>query len=233
MSAASVIIALLVVMTIAVCYFVYIHRQAGKLIEKGKYYVAFILAFSILPHCGVIIHLHHYCLALLLLFATSIQTRISMVCQAFAIGLFIQAVTKWGIASPIQTRSEYVSNHLFELKSIQPQWNFDHALFQRNRILCWTLPYNETLDLLNLDRLSLIDAIGIDNARSFSIGQYLLVLNDVEVYRGSRSNFSLANFELDHNIPQYARVATLSNFDPLIHPEPQVEDFGNVLRFYP
>lgn len=89
-----VLIVLLVAVFLLVGYFVVIHYRAGKLVQKGKYYVAFALAYVLFPYIGFVCHLHHYIMGLLLLFATSIQTRTSMICQGFAIGLFLQGVIK-------------------------------------------------------------------------------------------------------------------------------------------
>lgn len=51
------------------------------------------------------LRIHHYILALLLLPGTAIQTRPSLLYQGLLIGLFINGVARWGLASILQTEN--------------------------------------------------------------------------------------------------------------------------------
>ncbi|KAI1772984.1 hypothetical protein F4818DRAFT_130118 [Hypoxylon cercidicola] len=83
---------------------VWCFRQEGRLVRYLKLYAIFILGIIIclaLPNLSL--RIHHYILALLLLPGTSMQTRLSLICQGILIGFFINGIARWGFDPFLQT----------------------------------------------------------------------------------------------------------------------------------
>ncbi|SPO04523.1 related to LCCL domain protein [Cephalotrichum gorgonifer] len=119
---------------------------------------ALLLVFVLLP--GVSLRLHHYVLALLLLPATGMQTRPSLLYQGFLLGLFVNGVARWGFDSVLQTTGELRNDGAFGS------------------------PVPEVLSVV------VVPGNGSDNSIAFSLGGETrgadgisAVVNDVERYR--------------------------------------------------
>jgi hypothetical protein len=99
--ALAIIIVLLVFVVIKQ---IYSFRVEGRLLKYLGLYGIFLAAilFSLLIP-GLSLRIHHYILALFLLPGTSIQTRLSLLCQGLLVGLFINGVARWGFDSILQT----------------------------------------------------------------------------------------------------------------------------------
>lgn len=97
---AIIIIVLFCVVVIQVWSF----RQEGRLVRYLKLYALFIFGIIIclvLPNLSL--RIHHYILALLLVPGTSMQTRLSLICQGILIGFFINGIARWGFDPFLQT----------------------------------------------------------------------------------------------------------------------------------
>lgn len=84
-----------------------VFRKTGWLPFYAGWYsagglVALVLAF--LP--GLQLRLHHYILGMVLMPLTAYPTRVSAICQALLLGLFLNGVAAWGFDSILQTSAE-------------------------------------------------------------------------------------------------------------------------------
>jgi hypothetical protein len=66
------------------------------------------------------LRIHHYILALLLLPATAVQTRPSLIIQGLLFGLFINGVARWGFASIIETDQSLSGNGQIVVSAARP-----------------------------------------------------------------------------------------------------------------
>ncbi|SPN98999.1 related to LCCL domain protein [Cephalotrichum gorgonifer] len=97
---AGIIILLLIIISTQIYFF----RQEGRLTKYLKLYGLFVLSIIVclvLPDLNF--RLHHYILALLLLPATSLQMRPSLLYQGLLVGLFINGIARWGFDPVLQT----------------------------------------------------------------------------------------------------------------------------------
>lgn len=197
-------------------------RKFGKL---GKYiygYILFTIAITVIPKIiHLYLHLHHYIVGLILMPLTSIQTRSSLVGQGFLFGMTVQGLTRWGAATPFDTRFENLNGD--PAGTELARFNINSTIFTTAGTISWTVdslaPQNQTLDHLTTDS-------GYD---SFS-----LAVNDVEVYRGVNTNFTLTQVHDDPNPnrPYYIRVALSQGGNVLDYNYPAVV-FGNGTFYYP
>lgn len=84
-----------------------IFRKTGWLPHYAAWYGAggaVVLVLALLP--GLQFRLHHYILAMALMPCTAFPTRVSAVCQALLLGLFLNGVAAWGFDSILQTDAE-------------------------------------------------------------------------------------------------------------------------------
>lgn len=177
---AAIIIVLFVVIVSQIWFF----RQEGRLRKILQLYGLLILAILIsLTLPGLNLRIHHYFLALLLLPATGMQTRPSLVYQGLLIGLFINGIARWGFDPILQTSAALQGDatkgtRLPELTDILPRG-------ASNITFSW-----EAADVRSLDGISIL-------------------VNDVERYR---SYFADGDFtwtwarDSDHEgLPEYFR----------------------------
>ncbi|KAK2763103.1 hypothetical protein FQN54_009737 [Arachnomyces sp. PD_36] len=81
-------------------------RQAGMMPHYLRVYISILfglLILLVLP--GFRLRIHHYILAILLMYGTAFPTRPSLIYQGLLLGLFVNGVARWGFASIIQTPS--------------------------------------------------------------------------------------------------------------------------------
>jgi hypothetical protein len=100
---AALAIVLTIVLTIILTQAWYI-RLAGRMPHYLKIYLtmcAVLLGLLLLP--GLRLRIHHYILAMLLMYGTAIPTRASLAYQGLLLGLFVNGVARWGFASIIET----------------------------------------------------------------------------------------------------------------------------------
>lgn len=101
------ITALVIIIIVLVCialYQAWCFRIEGRLPRYlGIYAVLAISLLILLAIPSLNLRIHHYILALLLLPGTSLQTRPSLLFQGILVGLFINGVARWGLASILET----------------------------------------------------------------------------------------------------------------------------------
>lgn len=96
-----------VVATIVTCALVQAFKiwQAGKFKKYLLLYATFIVAIIVLASLdGLTLRIHHYILALLLIPGTATRGFSAMLFQGVLLGLFINGVARWGLASIDETR---------------------------------------------------------------------------------------------------------------------------------
>ncbi|CAE6429360.1 unnamed protein product [Rhizoctonia solani] len=103
---AALIIVAIVVLVIVLNQ-VWVIRKAGMLFYYLSRYVLAGIAVAVLASLpGLTLRLHHYIAAILLMPLTAIPSRVSAICQAFLLGMFLQGVAKFGFDSILQTAAE-------------------------------------------------------------------------------------------------------------------------------
>jgi hypothetical protein len=83
---------------------IYTFRLEGRLLRYLSLYLgllASVLVCLLIP--GLSLRIHHYILALLLIWGTSLRTRSCLLYQGLLIGLFINGIARWGFDSVLQT----------------------------------------------------------------------------------------------------------------------------------
>ncbi|KAL4771821.1 LCCL domain-containing protein [Aspergillus nidulans var. acristatus] len=79
-------------------------RMGGLMPHYLKVYGTMALILLILlPLPGLRLRIHHYILAILLMYGTAFPTRPSLIYQGLLLGLFINGTARWGFASIIET----------------------------------------------------------------------------------------------------------------------------------
>ncbi|KAF3005718.1 hypothetical protein E8E13_006058 [Curvularia kusanoi] len=102
--AITALIIIILVLFAVVLYQAWCFRSEGRLPRMLGLYA--ILGIGLLICLGIpklSLRIHHYILALLLLPGTSMQTRISLLCQGLLVGLFINGIARWGFDPVLQT----------------------------------------------------------------------------------------------------------------------------------
>ncbi|XPT02110.1 hypothetical protein M3J09_011232 [Ascochyta lentis] len=102
--AITALIIIVLVLFAIVLYQAWCFRTEGRLPRILGLYA--ILGIGLLICLGIpklSLRIHHYILALLLLPGTSMQTRVSLLCQGILVGLFINGIARWGFDPILQT----------------------------------------------------------------------------------------------------------------------------------
>ncbi|KAF2630849.1 hypothetical protein BU25DRAFT_408122 [Macroventuria anomochaeta] len=102
--AITALIIIVLVLFAVVLYQAWCFRTEGRLPRMLGLYA--ILGVGLLICYGIpqlSLRIHHYVLALLLLPGTSMQTRVSLLCQGILVGLFINGIARWGFDPILQT----------------------------------------------------------------------------------------------------------------------------------
>lgn len=99
----ALVIVVTIVLTIILSQAWFI-RVSGLMPHYLKVYLTFgAILLILLPLPGLRLRIHHYILAMLLMYGTAIPTRASLIYQGLLLGLFINGVARWGFASIIET----------------------------------------------------------------------------------------------------------------------------------
>lgn len=102
--AITALIIIVLILFAIVLYQAWCFRTEGRLPRMLRLYAT--LGISLLICLGIprlSLRIHHYILALLLLPGTSMQTRVSLLCQGILFGLFINGIARWGFDPILQT----------------------------------------------------------------------------------------------------------------------------------
>jgi hypothetical protein len=102
--AVAALVIIVLVLLAVIIYQVLCFRSEGRLPRYLALYITFGVGLGILaamPH--LTLRIHHYIIALLLLPGTALRTRISLLCQGFLVGLFINGVARWNFDPILQT----------------------------------------------------------------------------------------------------------------------------------
>ncbi|KAI8999791.1 hypothetical protein BC832DRAFT_563597 [Gaertneriomyces semiglobifer] len=179
-----------VIICIAQLYLLRRHGLLGTYILG--YALAILLYFSLSEAQNLHIHLHHYTLGLILVPLTRLQTRPSLIFHAFALGLFVQGLSRWGPASPFDTTLQNLAG--------------DEAVWVPR-------PYFDISPLSLRDTATVHWSIGDQNTLiEGSYDAYSLLLNDVEVYRGTENTVVVNRLkeDADRGRRYYLRVALVA-----------------------
>lgn len=184
-SLAALIICSLVILALVINQLRVI-RKTGWLLLYLRWYALAGLALLVLACLpGLQFRLHHYFAAILIIPLTAFPTRLSAIYQAFCLGMFLNGAAKFGLDSILQT--------VEELRRDAPLGS-DLPTFLTN-----STTWNTSIPLANQTL----------NWQSWPSGTewdgYSLLVDDVERYTGTATNFSLKG--LDASIPHFFRVA--------------------------
>lgn len=191
--ALTALLIVVVVVLVIILNQVRVIRKTGWLPYYAGWYLAgglVVLVLALIP--GLTLRLHHYIVGLILLPVTAFPTRLSAVYQAFLLGLVVNDGAAFGWDSILQTAAELRQDAT--LGSGIPAFltnstTFDPSVPLRNMTLLWEgLPSN-------------------NNAWD----GFSLLVDDVERFRGTASNFSLAL--LDQSLPHFFRLAFTTGND--------------------
>ncbi|KAJ3059520.1 hypothetical protein HDU98_004488, partial [Podochytrium sp. JEL0797] len=186
------LVCVLVVIGLAVLAFAYMHFKQATLLSYVVGYPAVCLVYAILPHViGLSIHLHHYLYGLLLLPITRLKSRVSVVSLGLLLGLFTQGVLKYGFASPFDTSLQ--ANAIYTQATVQTQWSMTSADISQGMIR-WVYPFNQTANITDLYTVDLQQELGLSPtqlANQMTINEYIMTINDVQVYRAKKARFSM------------------------------------------
>ncbi|KAG9017895.1 hypothetical protein FRB95_012793 [Tulasnella sp. JGI-2019a] len=190
---ATVIVIVLVVAAIAFHQVVWVIRKTGWLPRYIMYYGiggAVLLVLSQLP--GLTLRIHHYFYPIMLIPGTAFPARLSAVYQALLLGIFLDGAARWGFASILQTAAELA----------------------RDAPLGSSLPVfltNSSSPLISLNSSIIWESISVANTTSEGWNGFSLLVDDVERYSGTATNFSLAVLELVATVPHFFRLAYQRN----------------------
>ncbi|CAK7894736.1 hypothetical protein CAAN1_10S04478 [[Candida] anglica] len=130
-------------------------------------YITFALVIFILANIpGLILRIHHYILALILIPGCATRGRTALAFQGILLGLFLSGASRWGLASIVETVSS--------LKRDDPQGVLLPPSF---------LSYNNITGILEWNSTTSIALHGLDGVS--------LLVNDVERYTGSATSLNL------------------------------------------
>ncbi|AOA61801.1 hypothetical protein PP7435_CHR1-0057 [Komagataella phaffii CBS 7435] len=167
--------------------------KAGKFQKYFYIYLIFIVSLLLLARIpGLTLRLHHYVLALLLLPGTRTRNITAIMFQGILIGLFINGVARWGMDSILETE--------IQLKRDDPLGRIKPPRFEG----------------LNADT-GILEWESTESTRNFE--EYSLLINDVEVYRGSDNHLNVTDLFISakpdnflariyrYRLPSYFRLA--------------------------
>jgi hypothetical protein len=176
------IIGLLVVLLVAV-YLMFQHRKYGSLKDVLKFYMVVIpvYSFSSFVFVDLVVHVHHYILALLVIPLTRLKSLPCLLISGFFLGWFSQGAIKFGFDAPFDTQQIAHREGGFTLNSPTIQWSIEPSKIINNTV-SWVYPLTDSLNVTDLDD-NLLEKTGI--------GFYSLFMNDYEVYRGKQASFSI------------------------------------------
>ncbi|CAE6514851.1 unnamed protein product [Rhizoctonia solani] len=184
--AALVIVAIIVV--IIVLNQVWVIRKAGMLFYYLWRYILAGIAVAVLASLpGLTFRLHHYIAAILVMPLTAVPSRVSAVCQAFLLGMFLQGVAKFGFDSILQTAAE----------------------LRRDAPLGSSLPSfvtNSSTVISGLANTSISwDVISLESSDSEGWNGFSLLVDDVQRLAGDSISYSLSG--LQAGITHFFRLA--------------------------
>ncbi|OAL06908.1 hypothetical protein IQ06DRAFT_207883 [Phaeosphaeriaceae sp. SRC1lsM3a] len=105
--AITALVIIVLILFFIILYQAWCLRREGRLPRFLGLYAIFGIGLGILsamPH--LVLRIHHYILALLLLPGTSMQTRVSLLAQGLLVGLFINGIARWDFDSILQTAAQ-------------------------------------------------------------------------------------------------------------------------------
>ncbi|CDK29263.1 unnamed protein product [Kuraishia capsulata CBS 1993] len=162
--------------------------QAYKLWLSGRFkiylvvYSTFVVGLWILGSLhGLNLRIHHYVLALLLIPGTSTRGTTAFLFQGVLVGLFVNGISRWGLASVVETARALRRSD--PTGAIKPPTITDYSA----GILSW-VP-------VELDNPRIVD--GEIVAPHDRLSGYALLVNDVERYNGGNTSVDLNQLMAD------------------------------------
>ncbi|KAF8213208.1 hypothetical protein K438DRAFT_1564634, partial [Mycena galopus ATCC 62051] len=144
-----------------------------------------VLVISRLP--GLILRIHHYILAMVLVAGTALPTRVSALAQGYLLGLFLNGAAAYGFDSILQTVTD----------------------LQQDAVLGTDLPTLLTNSSTYNTSIPFADQLLFWEAPPPGWDGFSLLVDDVERYLGSALNFSVAAF--DPALIHFFRLALTSD----------------------
>ncbi|CAK5264910.1 unnamed protein product [Mycena citricolor] len=166
-------------------------RRTGWLPYYVGWYVAgglVVMVLGLLP--TLVLRIHHYFLAMVLMPGTGLPTRVSALAQGYLLGLFLNGAAAYGFDPILQTHADLVQDATL---------GSDLATFVTN-----SSTYNATIPLVNQTLFWSPPPAGWDG--------FSLLIDDVQRYVGPALNFSLA--ALQTGLPHFFRLALTSSGTP-------------------
>ncbi|CUA77503.1 putative protein YIL067C [Saccharomyces cerevisiae S288c] [Rhizoctonia solani] len=186
--ALTALVIIAIVVLVIVLNQVWVIRKAGMFFYfLWRYILAGIVVVVLASLPGLTFRLHHYIAAILLMPLTAVPSRVSAVCQAFLLGMFLQGVAKFGFDSILQSAAE----------------------LQRDAPLGSSLPsfYTNSSTLISsLTNTSISwDAISSELSDSEGWNGFSLLVDDVQRSVGDSLSYSLSGLQI--GITHFFRLA--------------------------
>ena len=179
-TAATVVLVLVVV--VIVIGQLWLMRRTGRLFYFARFYILGLIILVLASRIpGLVLRIHHYFAALVLLPGTAFQTRYCLVYQGILLGMFLEGAARWGFDSILQTVAELVGDAT--LGTAIPSFT----------------GYNPTTGLLGWQMNTTSTAT---TATTFS-----LLINDVQRYSGNKTILDVSSYLVD-GLNYYFRVGT-------------------------
>ncbi|KDN39566.1 LOW QUALITY PROTEIN: hypothetical protein RSAG8_08722, partial [Rhizoctonia solani AG-8 WAC10335] len=176
---ALVIVAIIVLTIILNQVWVIRHDEMNVLLLSLEYILAGIAVAVLASLPGLTFRLHHYIAAILLMPLTAVPSRVSAICQAFLLGMFLQGVAKFGFDSILQTATE----------------------LRRDAPLGSSLPSfvtNASTIISDLTNTSISwDAISSELSDSEGWNGFSLLVDDVQRLTGESLSYSLSGLQVE------------------------------------
>ncbi|KAL7748438.1 hypothetical protein RI367_006130 [Sorochytrium milnesiophthora] len=148
------------------------------------------------PLLSMSMHIHHYMVGALFMPSASTQTRLSLVFLGLMWGLYLQGISRWGFDTPFELQSSANRAIGLSLGSSIPTWvtasagssttvplSADNA----TALLKWQLFIPGPPAAVNVSDVSVADYTDRTGVTAFT-----LLMNDVEVYRGTQGAYNVS-----------------------------------------
>ncbi|KAH7345199.1 hypothetical protein B0J17DRAFT_638788 [Rhizoctonia solani] len=200
--AALVIVAIVVL--VIILNQVWVIRKAGMFFYYLWRYVLAGIAVAVLASLpGLTFRLHHYIAAIVLMPITAVPSRVSAVCQAFLLGMFLQGVAKFGFDSILQTAAELRRDAPLESPLPSFVTNSSSTISNlTNTSISWNAISSELLDSEGWNGFSLL----VDDVQRLTSDSLSYTLSGLQT--GVTHFFRLA-YQRDGISGDYTKAATL------------------------
>lgn len=155
------ILSVIIVCAIIQAYKIWLSGRFRKYLLLYILFITGLVLVSLLP--GLILRIHHYILAILLIPGCSTRGRTALMFQGILLGLFLLGASRWGLAAIAET--------IGSLKRNDPQGTVYPPIFQGFDVVSGLLSWKD----IDKDSLSAIDKKLLTKYNGYSI-----LINDIE-----------------------------------------------------